>query len=72
MEMMLSRVSLSDVGIQLKELHSATQSNEAAVKDKIQKILMTEGGAGEAGASSNPEVEEARKKKLDEQVDTKI
>ena len=68
---MLSRVSLSDVGLQLKDLHSATQSNDAAVKDKIQKILLTEGAAGE-GPSSNPEVEEARKKKLDEQVDSKI
>ena len=70
---MLSRVSFSDVGLQLKELHSATQSNDAAFKDKIQKILMTEGGgSGAEGASSNPEVEEARKKKLDEQVDSKI
>lgn len=68
---MLSRVSLSDVGLQLKELHSSTQSNDAAFKDKIQKILMTE-GSGADGASSNPEVEEARKKKLDEQVDSKI
>ena len=70
MEIMLSKITHLDIGEQLRLLHRATDSNDAAIKDKIQKVLLSEGADG--GQGTSPEVEEARKKKLDEQVDTKI
>ena len=70
MESMLARVGMQSIGEDVRELQRATISNESMFREKIQKVLMSEGPEG--GVSSNPEVEEARKKKLDEQLDSKI
>ena len=70
MEIMLSRITMQTLGEDVNDLKKANLGNEALFREKIQKILLSEGP--DNSASTNPEIEEARKKKLDEQLDTKI
>lgn len=72
MEIMLSKVTQGDIGEQLKQLHRASENNEASIKEKVQKVLMSGSAEGALQGSGSPEVEEARKKKLEEQMDSKI
>jgi len=67
MEMMLARVESQDLTKRLEDLAKGSSATDAVMKDKLAKLLQDA-----PGGASNPELEEIRKQKLDEQLDTKI
>lgn len=66
MEVMLSKVEAQDMARELKKIIQGSSESDKIFKEKIQKFL------SEGNAASNPEVEEARKSQINEQVDSKI
>jgi hypothetical protein len=61
MESMLARIAMQSIGEDVQDLKRANVSSEAMFKEKIQKVLMSEGAGAGLEGSTNPEVEEARK-----------
>lgn len=66
MEIMMSKVEARDLTRQIQKIVQGNSDGDKVFKEKIQKFL------SEGDGATNPEVEEARKRKVDEQVDSKI
>jgi hypothetical protein len=66
MEIMMSKVEARDLTRQIQKIVQGNSDGDKVFKEKIQKFL------AEGDGATNPEVEEARKRKVDEQVDSKI
>ena len=66
MEAMLNKVAMSGVEGRIDGLARSMQDADAMFKEKLQKFLKDSPG------SSNPALDEVRKKQLDEMLDGKI
>ena len=66
MEIMMAKVEGQELQRQIQNLLKGTSESDKVFKEKIQKFL------AEGSSAANPEVEEARKRQVDEQVDSKI
>ena len=65
MEIMLSRIQVSDFDRKMKELTKGSTANETIIRENLSKAM------GDT-SSSNPALDEMRKKALNEQLDSKI
>ena len=66
MEIMLSKLQATDFETRIADLQKGAAANDNILRESLSKALS--GGQ----ASSNPAVEEMRKKAMNEQLDTKI
>jgi len=64
MEMMLSRIQSEDFHSRISTLTRGSAANDTIFQQKFQKFMQE--------SPSNPEIEELRKKQVDEQLDSKI
>ena len=64
MEVILAKIQSEDTHKCIKELSHGSSTNDLLFKEKVEKLLHESALGG--GAEGSPELEELRKKKLDE------